>query len=71
MSDFNISAEAKEQILAQRIEQLNLEGYQHELLLKQFEAVGATDSAEAQTSRDAIDTIKTALTVLAEERENN
>jgi len=71
MSEFNIPAEAKEQILAQRIEQLNLEGYQHELLLKQFEAVGATDSTEAQTSRDAIDTIKTALTVLAEERENN
>ena len=69
MSEFNIPAEAKEQILAQRIEQLNLEGYQHELLLKQFEAVGATDSTEAQTSRDAIEVIKKALDVLTAELE--
>ena len=71
MSDFNISNDQKQALLAQRIDQLNLEGYNHELNLKQFEAIGAGDSQEAQTSRDAIETIKTALFVLAEEKENN
>jgi hypothetical protein len=71
MSDFNISNDQKQALLQQRIDQLNLEGYNHELNLKQFEAIGASESAEAQTSRDAIETIKTALTVLAEEKENN
>ena len=70
MSAFNISPENKAALLAQRIEQLNLEGYQHELNLKQFEAVGAGDSDEANASRQAIETIKAALTVCAEELEN-
>lgn len=70
MSDFNIPTEIKAQILEQRIAQLNAEGYQHELNLKQFEAVGATDSDEANQTRAAIETIKTALTVCAEELEN-
>ena len=70
MSDFNLNRDTKLAILTQRIEALNLEGYQHELLLKQYEAVGATDSTEAQASRDAIVAIKAALTVCAEEIEN-
>lgn len=70
MSEFNIPSEIKAQILEQRIAQLNAEGYQHELNLKQFEAVGATDSDEANATRQAIETIKTALTVCAEELEN-
>ena len=70
MSEFNIPLEIKAQILEQRIAQLNAEGYQHELNLKQFEAVGATDSDEANATRQAIETIKTALTVCAEELEN-
>jgi hypothetical protein len=69
MSDFNISNDQKQALLQQRIDQLNLEGYNHELNLKQFEAIGAGDSVEAQGSRDAIETIKTALTVLATEIE--
>ena len=70
MSAFNISPENKAALLAQRIDQLNLEGYQHELLVKQFDAVGAGDSDEANASRQAIETIKAALTVCAEELEN-
>ena len=69
MSDFNISNDQKQALLQQRIDQLNLEGYNHELNLKQFEAIGASESAEAQGSRDAIETIKTALDVLAREQE--
>jgi hypothetical protein len=70
MSAFNITPENKAALLAQRIEQLNLEGYQHELNLKQFEAIGAGDSEEANNARQAIVTIQTALTVCAEELEN-
>ena len=69
MSDFNLNRDTKLAILTQRIEALNLEGYQHELLLKQFDAAGAGDSAEAQASRDAIVAIKAALTVCAAELE--
>jgi hypothetical protein len=70
MSEFNVSIDHKHALLTQRIEALNLEGYQHELLLKQFDAAGAGDSAEAQASRDAIVAIKAALAVCAEEIEN-
>lgn len=70
MSEFNIPSEVKAQILEQRITQLNAEGYQHELLVKQFDAVGAGESDEANASRAAIETIKAALTVCAEELEN-
>jgi hypothetical protein len=70
LSEFNIPSEVKAQILEQRITQLNAEGYQHELLVKQFDAVGAGESDEANASRAAIETIKAALTVCAEELEN-
>jgi hypothetical protein len=70
LSEFNIPSEVKAQILEQRIAQLNAEGYQHELLVKQFDAVGAGESDEANASRAAIETIKAALTVCAEELEN-
>jgi len=68
MSEFNISAELKAQILEQRVAQLNAEGYQHELLVKQFDAVGAGESDEANASRAAIETIKAALTVCIDEQ---
>jgi hypothetical protein len=67
MSDFNISNDQKQALLQQRIDQLNLEGYNHELNLKQFEAIGASDSVEAQGSRDAIETTKRALEVVMKE----
>lgn len=69
MSDFNIPIDLKHQMLEERILQLNAEGYRHELNLKQFEAVGAGDSPEAEQTRQAIETIKAALTVCAEELE--
>jgi len=69
MSEFNVPIDTKRSLLEQRIASLNVEGYQHELLLKQFEAAGAGDSAEAQASRDAITAIKAALTVCAAEME--
>ena len=67
MSDFNISNDQKQALLQQRIDQLNLEGYNHELNLKQFEAIGAAESAEAQETKMAIHSIKLALAVLTEE----
>lgn len=69
MSDFNVSRDDKLALIEQRFAQLNLEGYQHELLLKQFDAAGASDTPEAQASRDAIVIIKNALTALAVEKE--
>jgi hypothetical protein len=63
MSEFNVNQEQKQALLAQRIEQLNLEGYNHELNLKQFEAIGASDSDEANNARQAIETIKMAIDV--------
>ena len=47
---FNVSNETKLQLLTQRIEALNLEGYQHELNLKYAEALGnqeVIDQAQA------------------------
>ena len=70
MSEFNIPIDLKQQMLDERILQLNAEGYRHELNLKQFEAVGAGDSPEAEQTRQAIETIKAALRVCAEEKEN-
>jgi hypothetical protein len=63
MSDFNVSNEIKAQILADRLRALNIEGYGHELWLLQYDAAGLTDSVEAQSSRDAITVIQTAITV--------
>jgi hypothetical protein len=63
MSEFNVSPEVKSQLIADRLNQLNVEGYQHELLLKQFEAVDALESEEAQTSKNAIVAIKAAIAV--------
>jgi hypothetical protein len=61
MSEFNLTAETKQQIIEQRLAQLNAEGYQHELNLKQLEAVDALESTEAEQTRQAIETIKTAI----------
>jgi hypothetical protein len=69
MSEFNVSPEAKAQLVAERLNQLNLEGYQHELLLKQYEAVDALQSEEAENSRNAIKAIKAAIAVCEAEAE--
>ena len=47
---FNVSNEVKAQLLAERIQALNLEGYQNELNLKSAEALGnqeVIDQAQA------------------------
>ena len=47
---FNVSPEIKQQLLTERIQALNLEGYQNELNLKSAEALGnqeVIDQAQA------------------------
>jgi hypothetical protein len=58
---FNVSNEAKQQLLTQRIEQLNLEGYQHELNKKSAEALGNTELVEQSDAAIAI--IQSAISV--------
>lgn len=62
---FNVSDEAKQQLLAQRIESLNLEGYQHELNKKSAEALGNAELVEQ--SNNAIAIIQSAIAVHEEE----
>jgi hypothetical protein len=61
MTEFNIPAEVKTQILTERIQQLSIEGYQHELNRATAEALG---NAEQVTQADeAITIIKAAIAV--------
>jgi hypothetical protein len=61
MTEFTIPAEIKAQLIAERLQALNLEGYQHELNKKAAEAVGNLE-AVAQAD-EAITIIKNAITV--------
>ena len=61
MSQFNVSTELKSQLLTERIAQLNLEGYQHELNKATAEAIG-NDQA-VQEAESAIAIIVTAIEV--------
>ena len=65
MTEFNIPAEAKQQLIAERLQALNLEGYQHELNKKAAEAVGNLE-AVAQAD-EAIQVIKNAIAVHEQE----
>jgi hypothetical protein len=65
---FNVSNEAKIQLLTQRIEALNLEGYQHELNKKSAESLGNTELIEQ--SNTAIAVIQSAITVHEAELED-
>lgn len=58
---FNVSYEAKIQMLTQRIEALNLEGYQHELNKKSAEALNNEQVVEQSAA--AIVTIQSAIAV--------
>jgi hypothetical protein len=58
---FNVSYEAKLQMLTQRIEALNLEGYQHELNKKSAEALNNEQVVEQSAA--AIVTIQSAIAV--------
>lgn len=65
MTQFNVSPEIKAQLIAERLQALNLEGYQHELNKKAAEAVGNLE-AVAQAD-EAITIIKNAITVHEQE----
>jgi hypothetical protein len=58
---FNVPYEAKLQMLTQRIEALNLEGYQHELNRKSAEALNNEQLVEQSSA--AIVTIESAIAV--------
>jgi len=51
---FNVSDETKIQLLTQRIEALNLEGYQHELNKKSAESLGNAELVEQSNTAIAI-----------------
>lgn len=51
---FNVSDETKIQLLTQRIEALNLEGYQHELNKKSAESLGNAELVEQSNAAIAI-----------------
>ena len=58
---FNVSNEVKAELLSQRIEALNLEGYQNELNLKSAEALGNQEVVDQATTNIAI--IESAIAV--------
>ena len=64
---FNVSPEVKAQLLTERIQTLNLEGYQNELNLKSAQALG-NDEVIAQAQAN-IDVIKSAIEVHTAELE--
>ena len=65
MTEFNIPTEIKAQLIAERLQALNLEGYQHELNKKAAQAVGNLE-AVAQAD-EAITIIKNAIAVHEQE----
>jgi hypothetical protein len=65
---FNVSPEVKAQLLAERIQALNLEGYQNELNLKSAQALG-NDEVIAQAQAN-IDVIVSAIEVHTQELES-
>lgn len=65
---FNVSPELKAELLSQRIEALNLEGYQNELNLKSAQALG-NDEVIAQAQAN-IDIIVSAIQVHTQELES-
>ena len=64
---FNVSPEVKAQLLTERLQVLNLEGYQNELNLKSAEALG-NDEVIAQAQAN-IEVIKSAIEVHTAELE--
>jgi len=65
---FNVSPEVKAQLLTERIQALNLEGYQNELNLKSAQALGNYEViAQAQAN---IDVIVSAIEVHTQELES-
>ena len=58
---FNVSPEVKAQLLTERIQALNLEGYQNELNLKSAEALGNQEVIDQASTNIAI--IQSAIAV--------
>lgn len=65
---FNVSPEHKAELLAQRIQALNLEGYQNELNLKSAEALGNQEVVDQAKANIAV--IESAIAVHEAELEN-
>jgi hypothetical protein len=65
---FNVSPEVKAQLLAERIQALNLEGYQNELNLKSAEALGNQEVIDQATANIAV--IESAIQVHTSELES-
>ena len=51
---FNVSPELKAELLTQRLEALNLEGYQNELNLKSAQALGNQEVIDQATANIAV-----------------
>jgi hypothetical protein len=51
---FNVSPEVKAQLLTERLQALNLEGYQNELNLKSAEALGNQEVIDQATANIAV-----------------
>jgi len=64
---FNVSPEVKQQLLTDRINALNLEGYQNELNLKSAEALGNQEVVDQATANIAV--IESAIQVHTAELE--
>lgn len=62
---FNVSDEVKAQLLTERIQALNLEGYQNELNLKSAEALGNQEVVDQAQANIAI--IESAIAVHEQE----
>ena len=62
---FNVSNEVKAQLLTERIQALNLEGYQNELNLKSAEAIGNQEVIDQANANIAV--IKSAIAVHEQE----
>jgi hypothetical protein len=62
---FNVSPEVKAQLLADRIQALNLEGYQNELNLKSAEALGNQEVIDQAQANIAV--IESAIAVHEQE----
>jgi len=70
MSQVSVSEEVKAQLLAERINNLNLEGYQHELNLKSLELSDKGETSEAAAARESIVVIKNAIELHEKELSN-
>jgi hypothetical protein len=65
MTEFNVPTELKNQLLTERIAQLNLEGYQHEL--NKATAAAINNDEQVTQAEEAIEIIKAAIAVAEEQ----